>query len=94
MEWRSRSAHRIRHLATQSHAFAQREYKLQHSEPVASNLIEAESHVDEELTLKKVISDVKQPALAPAAQPQCFAMTAKGHMTIGLRIRRIRYCPA
>jgi hypothetical protein len=39
------TAHRIRHLATLSHAFAQREYKSQHAEPAASNLIEAEFHV-------------------------------------------------
>lgn len=112
----SGTEHRIRHLATQSHAFAQREYKLQHSMLVSSNLIEAEfhvtraaadvelgravnemqkgeasareeliraqayledvhaeSHVGEQITLKKVINEVKQLALAPAAEPSMMA---------------------
>ena len=39
------TAHRIRHLTTLAHAFAQREYKSRHSDPVTSSLIEAEFHV-------------------------------------------------
>lgn len=36
---------RIRHLVTFAHAFAERDFKLRHLDPIAANLIEAEFHV-------------------------------------------------